>query len=41
MKWKHIMTVFKKELKDIVRDRKTLFSSIVVPIFLMPSYSSL
>jgi sodium transport system permease protein len=36
MKWKHIMTVFKKELKDIVRDRKTLFSSIVVPIFLMP-----
>ncbi len=36
MKWKHIMIVFKKEVKDIVRDRKTLFSSIIVPIFLMP-----
>jgi len=36
MNWKHVMIVFKKELKDIVRDRKTLFSSIILPIFLMP-----
>jgi len=36
MNWKHIMIVFKKELKDIIRDRKTLFSSIILPIFLMP-----
>lgn len=36
MNWKHIMIVFKKELKDIIRDRKTLLTSIVVPIFLMP-----
>lgn len=36
MNWKHVMIVFKKELKDIVRDRKTLFTSIILPIFLMP-----
>ncbi len=32
----HTWIVFKKELLDIVRDRKTLFSSILLPIILMP-----
>ena len=36
MNWKHILIVFKKELKDIVRDRKTLLTSIAVPIIIMP-----
>jgi sodium transport system permease protein len=36
MNFRHIMTVFKKEIKDIVRDRKTLLTSIFVPIILMP-----
>lgn len=33
---KHIWIVFKKELKDILRDRKTLFSSIVIPVLIIP-----
>lgn len=36
MNWKHVLIVFKKEIKDIIRDRKTLFSSILLPIILMP-----
>jgi len=36
MNWKHILTVYLKELKDSLRDRRTLISMIVIPTFLMP-----
>ncbi len=36
MNFKHILTVFKKEVKDLVRDRKTIISNLVIPIVLMP-----
>lgn len=36
MKIKHIWIVLKKEFKDIIRDRKTILTSILVPLFLMP-----
>lgn len=37
MNWKHIVTVYLKELKDSLRDRRTLISMIVVPTLLMPA----
>jgi sodium transport system permease protein len=36
MQWKLIRTVYLKELKDSLRDRRTLFSMIVIPTLLMP-----
>ncbi len=36
MKLRHIMIVLKKELKDIFRDKKTIFASIVVPMLMLP-----
>lgn len=36
MKLKHIWIVFKKEVKDMIRDRKTITTSILVPMFLIP-----
>jgi len=33
---RNIAVVFRKELKDSLRDRRTVISMIVVPIFLMP-----
>lgn len=36
MNMKHVMIVFKKEIKDILRDKKTILTSIVVPIIIMP-----
>lgn len=36
MKLKHIWIVFKKEVKDMLRDRKTLTTSILVPMLLIP-----
>lgn len=36
MNWKYIVTVYLKELKDSLRDRRTLISMIVVPTLLMP-----
>ena len=36
MKWKLIRTVYLKELKDSLRDRRTLISMIVIPTLLMP-----
>lgn len=36
MNWKHIITVYLKELKDSLRDRRTLISMVVVPTLLMP-----
>ena len=36
MKLKHILIVFKKEVKDIIRDRKTIITSIFLPMVLIP-----
>lgn len=36
MNWNHIVTVYLKELKDSLRDRRTLISMIVVPALIMP-----
>ena len=36
MNWSHIVTIYLKELKDSLRDRRTLISMIVVPTLLMP-----
>lgn len=36
MNWKHIVTVYLKELKDSLRDRRTIISMIVIPTIVMP-----
>jgi sodium transport system permease protein len=36
MNWQNILTVYFKELKDSLRDRRTLISMIVVPTLIMP-----
>ncbi len=36
MNWNHIVTVYLKELKDSLRDRRTLISMIVIPTLIMP-----
>lgn len=36
MNWRNIMVVFRKELKDSLRDRRTLFATIVLPIVMFP-----
>lgn len=36
MNWSSIVTIYLKELKDSLRDRRTLISMIVVPTLLMP-----
>lgn len=36
MNWRNISTVYLKELKDSLRDRRTLLSTIVIPTFVMP-----
>jgi len=36
MNWQHIVTIYLKELKDSLRDRRTLISMIVIPTLLMP-----
>jgi sodium transport system permease protein len=36
MNWKNILTVYLKELKDSLRDRRTLISMIVIPTLVMP-----
>ena len=33
---KNIITIFKKELKDTIRDRRTLMAMVVMPMLLMP-----
>jgi len=38
---RHVWIVFKKEVKDIVRDKKTLLTSIFVPMLLIPVLSML
>jgi sodium transport system permease protein len=36
MNWNHIVTVYLKELKDSLRDRRTLISMVVIPTLIMP-----
>ena len=36
MNWRSISIVYRKELLDSLRDRRTLFSMILVPVILMP-----
>ena len=36
MKWNLILTVYLKELKDSLRDRRTLISMIVIPTLIIP-----
>ena len=36
MNFRHVWIVFKKEVKDIARDKKTLLTNLLVPIILMP-----
>ena len=36
MNWKNIFTVYCKELKDSLRDRRTIISMIVIPTIVMP-----
>ena len=36
MRWSLVKTIFLKELRDILRDRRTLFVMIVLPILLYP-----
>jgi sodium transport system permease protein len=37
MNWSNIFTVYAKELRDMLRDRRTIISMIVVPTLLMPT----
>jgi sodium transport system permease protein len=37
MSWHNIITVYLKELKDSLRDRRTLISVIVIPTIIMPA----
>ncbi len=36
MNWRNIITVYQKELKDSLRDRRTLMSTIIIPTLVMP-----
>jgi sodium transport system permease protein len=36
MNWNHILTVYLKELRDSLRDRRTLISVIVIPTLVIP-----
>jgi sodium transport system permease protein len=36
MNWRIILTVFVKELRDLLRDRRTIISMIVIPTLVMP-----
>ena len=36
MKLKHALIVFKKEVKDLIRDKRTIISSILLPMLLIP-----
>lgn len=37
MNWRNILTVYLKELKDSLRDRRALISIIIIPTFIMPA----
>jgi len=36
MNLRNVITIWKKEIKDTIRDRRTLFSMVIIPILLMP-----
>ncbi len=36
MNWSNIVTVYRKELKDSLRDRRTLLSTIIIPTLVIP-----
>jgi sodium transport system permease protein len=36
MNWTNIFTVYRKELRDLLRDRRTLLSMVVIPTLVMP-----
>ncbi|MCX6956088.1 MAG: ABC transporter permease [Verrucomicrobia bacterium] len=36
MNWNIILTIYLKELRDMLRDRRTLFSIIIIPTLVMP-----
>lgn len=36
MKLKHVWIVFKKEVMDLTRDKRTIFTSILIPMLLVP-----
>lgn len=40
MNWTNILTIYGKELRDMLRDRRTLLSMIVIPTLLMPAITS-
>jgi sodium transport system permease protein len=41
MNWPNIVTVYLKELRDMLRDRRTIISMIVVPTLVMPGLMAL
>ncbi len=38
MNWNHVLTVYRKELRDQLRDRRTLMSMILIPALVMPVF---
>ena len=36
MNWSNIVTIYLKELKDTLRDRRSLLSIVIIPTFVMP-----
>lgn len=36
MNWNNIVTIYAKELRDMLRDRRSLFAMIIIPTFVMP-----
>lgn len=41
MSWRNVLLVYRKELKDSLRDRRTLISMIVVPLLAIPLLTSM
>ncbi|HEX2099506.1 MAG TPA: ABC transporter permease, partial [Candidatus Synoicihabitans sp.] len=37
MNWRNIGTVYRKELRDLLRDRRTIISMIIIPTLLIPA----
>src|SRR4051812_19209656 len=40
MNWINVLTIYGKELRDMLRDRRTLISMIVIPTLLMPAITA-
>jgi sodium transport system permease protein len=41
MNWRHIATVYGKELRDLLRDKRTVRSMIIIPTLVMPALTFL